>query len=273
MSQGRALFNSWVEDEEYGCFWKVHTLRVLDKEDIEAMNFRQLKCLIKKMNEYEECINNYNNIDFDLIDGYKYVKQQLKELELNYYNHILNTKYLESSLVAKDVKHYYVYDVGKKRTYQEVYCKAEKILLKEYDAENKANYLQLKKITDVINLDALFNEQKNKLEVINSLTPSQRAKYYQQKRIEKDPKKEEEKKQQSLIRLNEWRAANPNKLQISQRRAMNKYNEKKQDLTACETDEELALKLTRNAIAKALKKLADAQRYKLKQELKLGLVE
>jgi len=271
MSQSRALYESWIQDEDV--FWKVHTLRVLDKEEIESMDFRQLKCLVKKMNEYTESLNNYKHIDFDLIYGYKFVKQHLNELEIAYYNHILNTKYLESSLVANDIKQYYVYNEGKKKTYKEIYIKAEKMLLKKYDAENKVNYLELKKITDEIDLEALFNKRKKELERINTLTPAERVKYYEQKRIEKDPESENKKKEQKLIKLNQWREANPDKIKISQARAMITYNHKKQDLTTCETTEELAAKVVRLAIAKALKKLADQERHKLKQKLKLSLIK
>jgi hypothetical protein len=266
-----ALYESWKP--AFNEILEVHALRVFSEEEIKLMGFKQLKALMRKMEDYELSLNTYKKIDPDLVDGYKYVKEELNELEINYYTEVHNQKYSNSSKVVNDIKKCYYLKNGERKTYNQTYIEAEKMILKDYKHKNKANYLELKNITDKLNLEGLLKQRTDELLQLEDAPSKDRAKYYKTLRRQKDPEKEEEKKQQSLIRLNEWRAANPDKLKISQRRAMNRYNEKKQDLTACETDEELALKLTRNAIAKALKKLADAQRYKLKQELKLGLVE
>lgn len=273
MGKALDLFNSWVEDEEYGFFWDMQTIHVYSFEEIEELSYKELKHLSNNIYDYECSYKNCKKISPDWVDGYKYVKQHLKELEKKYYIHILNTKFKDRPLVAKQVKDCYVKDNGETKTYYNIFHEAETILLNDYTKKNTLNYLQLKDVTDAINLKKMVEEKEKELKYINTLTSAERAKYYEAIRFQKDPEKEEEKKRLALLSLNEWRAANPDKLKVSQRRTMKKYNEKKQDLTLCETDEELALKLTRNAIAKALKKLADANRYKLKQELKLGLVE
>lgn len=273
MSKALILFNSWIEDENIGCFWEVQTIPVYSIEDIEEMSYKKLKHLLNKMYDYECSYKNCKKISPDWVDGYKYVKQHLKDLESNYYIYILNTKFKNRPLLQKQIKDCFLQDNNQTKTYYDVYHEAEAMVLSKYAKKNTLNYLQLKEVTDTFNLKQIVEDKEKQLKYINSLTLKERNDYYKKIRIEKDPKKEEEKNQQSLINLKQWREANPDKLKAAQRRAMKKYNENKQDLTTCQTDEELALKLTRNAIAKALKKLDDAQRYKLKQELKLGLVE
>jgi hypothetical protein len=272
MSKALALFNSWVEDEAYGFFWDIHTIALYTLEDFEELSYKELKHLSNTMYDYECSYNKCNKISPDLVEGYKYVKQQLKDLEQTYYNHILNTKFKDRALIGKQVKDCYLQDNGETKTYYDVFQEAVTMVLKKYSKKNVSNYLQLKKVTDAVNLKQIVEEKEKELKYINTLDEIDRAKYYKAKRIKKNPEKEKERKRLALINLKEWREDNPDKLKISQRQSMKRYNNKKQDLTTCETTEELAAKVVRLAIAKALKKLADAERYKLKQELKLSFV-
>lgn len=265
MSKAFILFNSWMEDENIGCFWELQTIPVYTIEEIKDMGYKQLKYLSIKINEFDYSYKETSQINSISVDGYKYVRQRLVELETAYYEHILNTKFKTSSLVINDIKNQWLQDKGQNTTYKNIYKEAKKMVFKKYEKLNLKNYLQLKQITNAINLEQMFKQKEEELNYIHTLTDCERAKYYSELRNQKDPKKEEEKKQQSLIRLKEWGKNNPEKYQHSHDKAMKKYNKKKQDLTTCQTDEELAAKMVRNAINKALKKLDNAERYKLKK--------
>lgn len=268
MSKALVLFNSWIEDEAYGFFWDIHTIALYTLEDFEELSYKELKHLSNNMYDYECSYNKCNKISPDWVEGYKYVKQHLKDLERTYYNHILNTKFKDRPLIGKQVRDCYLQDKGVQKTYYDIFHEAENMVLNDYSKKNVSNYLQLKKVTDAVNLKQIIEEQEKELKYIHTLDDVDRAKYYKTLRIKKNPEKEKERKQLALLNLKQWREDNPDKLKISQRRSMKKYNDKKQDLTTCETNEELAAKVVKLAIAKALKSVYNANRYKLKQELK-----
>lgn len=265
MSQAKVLYELW-NNEGGEVFWMVHTIKMFNKNEIERMHFKQLKSFINKMKEYEGSIKQFNKISHELVDGFKLLEKCLNERAIAYYNNILYTKYSTSSMTANDIKASFTFEDEVRKTYKEIYNEAALNIRKDYQRKNKANYFELKKITDEINLEKLLKQRKKELDALDEASASQRNKYYESKL---HPEKLQEKKELGLLRLKEWMAKDPEGYAKSKA----KYNKKKQDLTTCKTDEELALKLTRNAIAKALKKLDNANRYKLKQELKLGLVE
>lgn len=261
MSRSDVLYELWNNENEDGVFWMVHTISVLSKNEIECMHFKQLKSLVKKMNEYEESIKQYNQIAHDLVNGYKIVKKCLDEREIMYYNNILYTKYSTSSKTANDIQVCYIVEDKARKTYKDIYDEAAKKIRKDYQKKNKANYLELKKITDEINLKELLKQRKKELDALDEAPASERNKYYELKRLINDPEKEQKRKELGLLRLKEWKETDPKGYAESQA----KYRAKKQDLTTCQTDEELAAKMVRNAINKALKKLDNAERYKLKK--------
>lgn len=267
MSQGRALYELW-NNEEDGCFWMVHTIHVFSKEEIECMHFKQLNWLFKKMIAYEESIKEHNKIEYNVVDGFKLLEKCLREKEIRYYNNILYSKYSTSSMTANDIKRCFMIEEGVTKTYKEIYDEAAKIVRKNYQKKNKINYLELKKITDEMNFKDLHEQRKKELYVLDDLTAGKRTKYYKTRLLLTDPKKAQERKENELLRLKEWKTEDPESYAKSQA----KYRAKKQDLTICETDEELAAKVVKLAIAKAIKKVADAERYKLKQELKVSLL-
>lgn len=270
-TKAEALFNSWIDNPNYGFFWDVHVLEEYTKEDIEVMQFKQLKELLNNIYNYNKSYKTTNRVDHRWVYGYKHVKKELKNLEIKYYELIKNTKLKHDKdcrILVKNVKNVYLLDKGVQKTYYDIFHEAENMVLNDYSNKNTIIYLKLKEFTDSINLKQLVEEKKKELDYIHTLTPLEQAKYYEQKRIEKDPEGEKEKKEQKIIKLEQWREDNPDKLKIAQARAMIKYNDKKQDLTTCETDEELAAKVVKIAIAKALKSVYNAERYKLKQEPK-----
>lgn len=265
MSKALILFNSWMEDKDIGCFWELQTIPVYTIEEIKDMGYKQLKYLSIKIDDYDYSYKETSQINSLCVDGYKYVRQHLVELETAYYEHILNIKFKTSSLVVNQIKYQCLQDKGQNTTYKNIYKEAKKMVFKKYEKLNLNNYLQLKQITNAINLKQMFKQKEEQLDYIHILTDYERAKYYSELRSQKNPEKEEEKKQQSLIRLKEWGKNNPEKYQHSHDQAMKKYNKKKQDLTTCQTDDELAAKMVRNAINKALKIVYNAERYKLKK--------
>jgi hypothetical protein len=260
MSQGKALYELW-NNEKDGCFWMVHTIRVFDKKEIENMHFKQLDWLFKKIIAYEDSIKKHNKIQHNIVDGFKLLQKCLREKEISYYNKILYTKYSTSSMTANDIKRCFMIEEGVTKTYKEIYDEAAMYIRTDYRKKNKANYLELKKITEEMNFKNLYEQRKKELHVLDDLTAGERSKYYEAKLLLKDPKKVQERKEIDLLRLKEWKTEDPERYAKSQA----KYRAKKQDLTICETTEELAVKVVRLAIAKALKKLADAERHKFKQ--------
>jgi len=268
MSQGRALYELW-NNEDNGYFWMVHTIRVFDKEEIENMHFKQLDWLFKKMIAYEDSIKEHNKIQHNIVDGFKLLQKCLREKEIKYYNKILYAKHSTSSMTANNIKRCFMIEEGVTKTYKEIYDEAAMNIRKDYQKKNKANYLELKKITEEMNFKDLYKQRKKELRVLDDLTAGERGKYYEAKLLLKDPKKVQERKEIDLLRLKEWKTEDPERYAKSQA----KYRAKKQDLTTCETTEELAAKVVKLAIAKALKKLDNAERYKLKQELKLSLIK
>jgi len=273
MSKSEALYNSWINDPKYGFFWHSHITHNYCKEEIENMTTIQLKYFIKKINAYKKSLLYTNNTSINelFLDGWKYVNKTLDELEQNYYYHILNTnhQFKNTNHTIVNVPDCYIYDNSERTTFRKIYIGAELMVTKDYKKKCKKNIKELITLCDDINLKSLLTIKTQNQEIFNNLTKTEREKIYAAKRLINDPEKEQKKKELGLLRLKEWMAEDPEGYAKSKA----KYNKKKQDLTACETDEELAFKLTRNAIAKALKKLDNANRYKLKQELKLGLVE
>ena len=144
MSQSEALYELWNNDPD-GCFWMVHTIQVFSKEEIECMHFKQLEWLFKKMIAYEESINYNNKITHDLVDGFKILKKCLREKEIKYYNDILYTKYSRSSMTAIDIGRCFITEEEVTKTYKEIYDKAAMKIKKDYQTQNKINYLELKK--------------------------------------------------------------------------------------------------------------------------------
>ena len=263
MSQSEALYELW-NNEEDGCFWIVHTIRVFSKEEIECMHFKQLEWLVKKMIAYEESIKEHNKIEHNVVDGFKLLKKCLREKEIQYYNDILYTKHSRSSMTANDIGRCFIIEEGITKTYKEIYDKAAIKIRKEYQKKNKVNYLELKKVTDEINLQELYEQRKKELNVLDDLSANERRKYYESRLLLTDTKNAQERKEKKLKQLNEWKTDDPEEYAKSQA----KYRAKKQDLTTCETTEELAAKVVKIAIAKALKNVYNANYHKLKQELK-----
>jgi len=260
MSQSRALYELWNNKED-GCFWMVHTIRVFDKKEIECMNFKQLDWLFKKMIVYEDSIKEHNKIQHNVVDGFKLLQKCLREKEIKYYNEILYTKHSTSSMTANDIKRCFMIEEGVTKTYKEIYDEAAMNIRKDYQKKNKANYLELKKITEEMNFKDLYEKRKKELYVLDNLTANERRKYYDARLLLTDPKKAQERKETKLKQLKEWKTKDPEEYAKSQA----KYRAKKQDLTTCETTEELAAKVVKLAIAKALKKLDNAERHKLKK--------
>lgn len=255
MSEGRALYELWNKEE---CFWMIHTIRVFSKEEIECMHFKQLDSLFKKMIAYEESIKKHNKIEYNVADGFNLLEKCLREKEISYYNNILYSKHSTSSMTAKDIKRCFMIEEGVTKTYKEIYNEAAKIVRKNYEKKNKVNYLELKKI----NIKDFHVQRKKELYALDEA--GKKTKYYNTRLLLTNPKKAQERKKNELLRLNEWKTEKPKEYAESQAR----YRAKKQDLTICKTTEELAVKVVRNAINKALKNIYNAKRYKLKQELK-----
>ena len=89
-------------------------------------------------------------------------------------------------------------------------------------------------------------------------------KMYEKKWASNNPEAALNRYENGIARLNKWTAEHPEAARESQK----KYKEKLKDLTICNTTEEIAVKIVKIAIAKALTSIANAERYKKRKLLK-----
>lgn len=268
MSKAEQLFYKWVNDPELRYFWYNHTIYCPSVEVINGMTTTQLRHLRCKVNDYKQCLKDSQGkgISNDMIEGYDYVKKILNELEEKYYYSILNTHidFKDSNKTIEHIPSHNCYDKGERTTYKTIFTKASTMILRDYAKQNKEAATALINLCYDINLKELLEAKEAEQEIINALPLAEKNKHYEKKRKEKTPEKERERKENGLARLKEWQEENPERHAL----AVKKYKEKLKDLSLCETTEAIAAKVVRLAIDKALTKIANAERYQLRKQLK-----
>ena len=281
MSRAERLFNKWNQDGE---IWKPYLIELHSKEDIEAMNIKQLRTLKTNIDNWKRClkVSNGKGISLDFMPLYDYavrdgtkmeskgLKEELEKLEEQYYYFIINNDidFKNSNKTILDVPSHFTYDRGEQTTYFKIFSGAERMLLKQYHKECTEVIRELINTCYDINFTELLEAKEAEQEIINALPLAEKNRHYEKKRREKTPEKERERKENGLLRLKEWQEENPEKWTESHRQSVKKYKEKLKDLTICETTEELAAKVVRIAIDKVLTKIANAERYQLRKQLK-----
>jgi hypothetical protein len=268
MSKAERLFNRWINDPKVGKFWENHIVVSHSKEDIEEMTTIQLKALKIKINNWKQALKDTKGkfVDPDYTNGYDYVKKILEELKVQYWYYILNTNidFKDSNKTIENVPSHFTYDRGEQTTFFKIYAAAEVMVLKAFHKQCLVNMKDLIMTCDAINLPEYLKSREQEQEVLNKLSPAERNKHYEVIRRAKSPSKEKERRENSILRLKEWKEENPEAYKQSQK----KYKQKLKDLTICETTEDLAAKVVKIAIAKALESIANAERYKRRKELK-----
>lgn len=277
MSRAERLFNKWNQDGE---IWKPYIVEDHSKEEIEAMNIKELRVLKTNIDNWKRCLKASNNkgISLDFIAKYDYsvrdgtkmeakgLKEELEKLEEQYYYFIINNDidFKNSNKTILDVPSHFTYDRGEQTTYFKIFSGAERMLLRQYHKECLEVIRKLITTCYDINFTELLEAKEAEQEIINALPNAEKNKHYEKKRREKTPEKEQERKENGLLRLKEWQEENPERHAL----AVKKYNEKLKDLTTCETTEELSAKVVKNAIRIALKRVVNQERYYLRKQLK-----
>ena len=271
-SKAEQLFYKWVNNPELGYFWYNHTICCPSVEVINGMTTTQLRHLKCKVNDYKQCLKDSQGkgISNDMIEGYDYVKKLLNELEEKYYYSILNTHidFKDSNKTIEHIPSHNCYDKGERTTYKTIFTKASTMILRDYAKRNKEAATALITTCYDINFTELLEAKEAEQEIINALPLAEKNKHYEKKRREKTPEKERERKENGLARLKDWQEENPEKYRTNNNESSKKSKLKAKDLTACETTEAIAAKVVRLAIDKVLTKIANAERYKLRKQLK-----
>lgn len=271
-NKAERLFYKWVNDPELGYFWCNHTIYCPSVEVINGMTTTQLRHLRCKVNDYKQCLKDSQGkgISNDMIEGYDYVKKLLNELEEKYYYSILNTHidFKDSNKTIEHIPSHNCYDKGERTTYKTIFTKASTMILRDYAKQNKEAATALINTCYEINFTELLSAKEAEQEIINALPLAEKNKHYETKRREKTPEKERERKENGLARLKEWQEENLEKYRTNNNESSKKSKLKAKDLSVCETTGDIAAKVVGIAIDKALTKIANAERYQLRKQLK-----